>query len=194
MALKPMDKRNGFDSRQALWAAIRRMQTFTLRTLREETVLRLDSVREYVVGLEKAGFIERTHESKRPGDPVVWELRKDVGVEAPRVRKDGTQVTMGDGCKNMWEAMRILRIFTARELAVAASLPECLVKEQTAIDYTYHLCRAGYLKKSGNGYIFLPAAYTGPLAPQIQRTKRVWDPNQQKVRWRSDEEAGNDER
>lgn len=194
MAPKPMDKRNGLDSRQALWEVIRRLQTFTLRTLREETVLKMDSVREYVFGLESAGFLRRQPRSEKPGTPNSWELVNDIGVEAPRVRKDGTLVTQGDGRKNMWEAMRILRTFTARELAVAASLPECRVKEQTAIDYAYHLCKAGYLKKSGDGYTFLPAAYTGPQPPQIQRTKRVWDPNQRKVRWRSDEEAGNDER
>jgi len=193
MALKPMDKRNGLDSRQALWEAIRKLEVFTLRELREETVLSLDTVREYVQGLETAGYVERSTKAEHRFEPVCWKLIKDVGVEAPRVRKDGTAVTQGDGRKNMWEAMRIMRTFTARELAVAASLPDCLVKESTAEDYAKHLCKAGYLRKTGSSYMFLPTAYTGPMAPQIQRTKRVWDPNQQKVRWSSAGEVDHDQ-
>ncbi|MGD9949877.1 MAG: hypothetical protein AB7U29_15560 [Desulfobulbus sp.] len=192
MALKPVNKRNGLDSRQALWEIIREMRTITLRGLRNETVLSMDTVREYVLGLEKAGFLQRLPREEGPWAPNTWELIKDVGIEAPRVRKDGTLVTQGDGRRNMWEAMRILRTFTPRELAVAASLPECPVKESTALDYAKHLCKAGYLKQNGKAYRFLPAAYTGPMAPQIQRTKLVWDPNLKVVRWRSDGEVAND--
>ena len=193
MALKPVDKRNGLDSRQALWEAIRRLQRFTLRELRNETLLSMDSVREYVSGLEKAQYLQREERAAGSNAATVWELIKDVGVEAPRVRRDGTPVTQGDGRRNMWEAMRILRVFTPRDLAVAASLPDCPVKESTALDYAKHLCKAGYLKKNGREYRFLPSAYTGPLAPQIQRTKRVWDPNLKQVRWRSDGEVSNDQ-
>lgn len=188
MALKPVDKRNGLDSRQAVWAAIRWLRTFTVRELREETLLSIESVQEYVTGLTAAQYLTRL----TCDGPRKWMLIKDIGVEAPRVRKDGTPVTQGNGRKNMWEAMRIMRTFTARELAVTASMPDCLVEESTAADYAKHLCKAGYLRKTGSSYMFLPSAYTGPRAPQIQRTKRVWDPNQQKVRWRSDEEVSDD--
>ncbi|MDR2551413.1 MAG: hypothetical protein LBD10_14570 [Desulfobulbus sp.] len=191
MALKPMDKRNGRDSRQAVWEAIRQLREFTVRELRNKTLLTIESVRDYVLGLTAAGYLKAYPQPK--GFVTVYALSNDVGAEAPRVRKDGTPVTQGDGRKNMWEAMRILRTFTPRELAVAASMPDCLVKESTAADYAKHLCHAGYLRKFGDSYMFLPTAYTGPLAPMIQRTKRVWDPNQQKVRWRSDEGVSDDE-
>jgi len=193
MALKPADKRNGLDSRQVLWEIIRKMGTVTFRSLRNETVLSMDTVRDYVRSLEKAGFLRKLPREEGPWAPNTWELIKDVGVEAPRVRRDGTLVTQGEGRRNMWEAMRILRVFTPRDLAVAASLPDCPVKESTALDYAKHLCKAGYLKKNGREYRFLPSAYTGPLAPQIQRTKRVWDPNLKQVRWRSDGEVSNDQ-
>lgn len=185
MALKPMDKRNGLDSRQALWEAIRRLKTFTVRELREETVLKIDSVREYITGLHASGYI--VPESKVPGYATVWKLVRDIGHEAPRVRKDGSPVTAGQGRENMWNAMRIMRKFTALELAVAARTPDCFVKESTAADYAKHLWHAGYLTKFSDGsYRMLPTAYTGPKAPMIQRTKVVWDPNQNKIRWRSD--------
>jgi len=196
MALKPMHKRTGLDSRQAIWEAIRAKEVFNIKDLRDETTMKDESVREYVIGLEKAGYVERVpaHEL-RAGAAACWRLIKDIGFEAPRVRKDGTPVTAGQGRENMWNAMRIMRVFTPRELAVAARTPDCFVNETTAADYARHLHRAGYLRKSDNGsYRMLPKAYTGPRAPMIQRTKVVWDPNQNKIRWRSDEgEVDHDE-
>lgn len=194
MALKPIDKRATVDTRQAVWEAIRTFGEFTVRQLREETTLNIETVREYVIGLENAGYIERTDFLVK-FEPHRWRLIKDIGHEAPRVRKDGTPVTSGKGRENMWNAMRIMRVFTARELAVAARTPDCHVKESTAADYAKHLWHAGYLRKNEDGsYRMLPTAYTGPKAPMIQRTKVVWDPNQNKIRWRSgDGEVDHDE-
>lgn len=98
MALKPMDKHPGLDSWQVVWEAIRRLKTFTVRQLREETLMDIKSVRDYVVGLEASGYLFGLMTV-----PKKWELVKDIGVEAPRVRKDGTPVTQGGGRKNMWE-------------------------------------------------------------------------------------------
>jgi hypothetical protein len=189
MGLKPMDKRNGYDTRQTVWEAIRAKRVFNIKDIRWETTLRPESVRDYVVGLENGGYLERVDPSEMgPGVAACWRLVRDIGFEAPRVRKDGTPVTQGQGRENMWNAMRIMRFFTARELAVAARTPDCFVKESTAADYAKHLWHAGYLAKSDDGvYRMLPTAYTGPKAPMIQRTKVVWDPNQNKVRWRSGE-------
>jgi len=187
MPLKPMNKRNGYDSRQAIWDAIRAKEVFNIKEIHEETTLKICSVRDYVIGLEKGGYLERVKpEELRRKDAVCWRLKKDIGVDAPRVRKDGTEVTAGKGRENMWNAMRIMRQFSARELAIGASTPDCKVKESTAADYAKHLWHAGYLSKCQDGkYRMLPTAYTGPKAPMIQRTKVVWDPNQQKVRSRS---------
>lgn len=196
MPLKPMNKRNGIDTRQAVWDAIRAKEVFNIKDLREETTMKIDSVREYVIGLEKAGYLERINpRDMRPGTASCWKLINDIGFEAPRVRKDGSPVTAGQGRENMWNAMRIMRRFTARELAVAARTPDCFVKESTAADYAKHLWHAGYLARLDDGsYRMLPTAYTGPKAPMIQRTKVVWDPNQNKIRWRSgDGEVDHDE-
>lgn len=194
MSCKPMDKRKGLDTRQAVWDAIRDKRTFTVRELREETLLGMDTVRDYVKGLEAAGYIIGCLDPTDLGKPAMWMLVNDIGIEAPRVRKDGTPVTQGQGRENMWNAMRIIRTFTARELAVAARTPDCFVKESTAADYAKHLCHAGYLSKRPDGcYVMLPTAYTGPKAPMIQRTKQVWDPNQCKVRWQSTGEVSDDE-
>jgi hypothetical protein len=150
----------------------------------------MESVRDYVTGLAAAGYIASLENEEVKTGLIRWELIKDIGVEAPRVRKDGTPVTQGQGRENMWNAMRIMRTFTARELAVAARTPDCFVKESTAVDYARYLYHAGYLSKHKDGsYQMLPSAYTGPHAPMIQRTKRVWDPNQRKVRWQSGDDV-----
>ena len=188
MPLKPMHKRNGFDTRKAVWNAIRTKKVFSLRELRNETVMQLDSVREYVIGLEKAGYIERIPTTEQGiGEAVYWKLVRDVGVDAPRVRKDGSPVTQGKGRENLWKAMRVLKTFTVRELTIHARTPGCEVKESTAEEYARHLCYAGYLHRHKDGsYTMLLSAYTGPKAPMIQRTKVVWDPNTNQVRWRSE--------
>lgn len=190
MGLKALDKRGALESRQAVWAAIRRLKSFTVHDLHRATLLKVCAVRRYIVALHAADYIAPLSKEK---SQVTWQLVKDVGIEMPRVRKDGTPISLGDGRKQMWEAMRIMQTFTVRELTVAASLPDCLVQESTAATYARHLFNAGYLRKNGPVYRFLPGAYTGPLAPQVQQTQRVWDPNQRKVRWRSNEEVDNDQ-
>lgn len=195
MARKPIHLGNALNGRQTVWEAIRRFsagqQLFTAREVRDETLLGMDTVRDYLAGLEAAGYIGK--ESDGSGGPARWRLVRDVGVEAPRVRRNGTPVTQGQGRENMWQAMHILRRFTARELAVAARTKDCMVQESTAADYARHLHKAGYLSHREGVYHMLPTAFTGPLAPMIQRTKRVWDPNLRQVRWQSDGEVDHDQ-
>ena len=189
---KPMDKLNGFDSREAMWKIIRVCPPFTIRELQQQTTLEISTVRDYVNGLCAAGYLEKdgTRASGATGGvgsrAAVFKLLKDVGVDAPRVRKDGTTVTQGQGHINMWRTMRMIGNFTAKELAVNSSTPKCIVKESTAADYAKHLCFAGYLRKNGTRYLFIKSSYSGPKPPMIQRVKRVWDQNLKKVVWRED--------
>lgn len=205
MARKSMDRLNGFDSRQAIWDEIRRRRDgFTVRELRESTTLGIETVREYVTGLVNAGYVG-CGDITRIGclirdcvpatatvlAPKSYTLLRDVGIEAPRVRKDGTPVTQGQGTHNMWRTMRILKTFSARELAISASTETCAISPDTAKSYTRYLCNAGYLRKTGDRYCFIPSMHTGPKPPMIQRVKRVWDQNLKKVMW--SEEGDNDQ-
>lgn len=186
---KPVDKLNGFDTREAIWRVIRELKIFTVRDLQQQTTMDVASVRDYCVGLERAGYLFELVNSTSQSDNLFvakeYELVKDVGVDAPRVRKDGSKVVQGQGREQMWRAMRILKSFSALELAVNASTEECTVKESSAADYCKHLCHAGYLTKNAKGkiYRFLPSRYTGPKPPMIQRTKQVFDANLKKVMW-----------
>ncbi len=197
MALKPIDQRRPEEKRQAIWDAIRGLVTFTIIDLYYRTRLAKDSIREYLNGLHKAGYLEQTD----PGDnrtPATWQLLRDIGLEAPRVRKDGSQVTAGRGREQMWRTMRILGEFSGRDLAVNASTEGCQIAEQEARTYCRFLEKAGYLaiSRKGHGkgsggvltrYRFIAKRFSGPKPPMIQRIKAVYDPNLQQVVWSSQE-------
>ncbi|MEB3167886.1 MAG: hypothetical protein VKK97_04050 [Synechococcaceae cyanobacterium] len=171
-------------TRDALWAAIRRLGAFTLKDVRGETRCSKGQVEEYVKGLAAAGIVERV--ANELGRYV---LVKDSGIEAPRVRRDGTLVTMGRGREQLWQTMLALGSFTVADLFVAASTDDHAVAESEARSYCQALCQAGYLVRGVGGYRLV--RYTGPLPPMIQRIKAVYDPNLKAVVW-SSEEAGHD--
>jgi hypothetical protein len=118
-------------------------------------------------------------------------LLKDVGVDAPRVRKNGEQVTQGLNREQMWRTMRILNSFNATELGVTASTEDVQIIVNDAKDYIGHLHKAGYLVQTalannGGGlarYRLFPTMNTGPRPPMVQRVKHVFDPNLNKIVW-----------
>jgi len=181
---KQMNKLNGYDSREAIWAIIRDIEgSFTVRDIYLETTLDASSVRSYLRGLTNGGYLKEDTSCS----PSAFTLVNDCGIDAPRVRKDGSPVTQGQGRINMWRTMRTLQVFNPRDLSIHASTKICTVKETTAEDYCKHLCRAGYLRRDKHGaYFFIPQMFTGPKPPMIQRVKRVWDQNLKKVMWSED--------
>ena len=174
----PVDKLSGMDTREEIWASIRQLKTFRIADIMRKTMLEITTVRNYLAGLTIAGYLEKNSDV----NPALYTLVRDVGVDAPRVRKDGSPVTQGEGRANMWRTMRIISTFSAKELAIKSSAPGCVVKHETAKEYCRKLCQAGYLVKIANGrYRFLPDMFTGPRPPMVQRVKRVYDPNLKKV-------------
>lgn len=196
MPLKPVDQRSKFDKRDTLWAEIRQRKTFSVPDLVGATQLARQSVREYVVGLCHAKYIKQEGETASSSNcktPIkLYHLIKDVGLEAPRVRRDGTLVTQGRSRRQIWATMRILGTFDHRSLAITASTEECPVAASEVTTYCQMLAKAGYLRLIAGGkgstpatYRMLPGQYTGPKPPQIQRIKSVYDPNLKRVVWDS---------
>ncbi len=187
MARRRVDQRvPGLDSRDALWAAIRTRETFTIPAIREVTRLGYDTVREYILGLEAAGYVARAGGGGSVGQAVLY-LALRLPHEAPRVRSDGTPVTQGQGREQLWRTIPILKEFSPRELALASSIEEHTVSEAEAKHYCLYLHRAGYLARITTGrYRHLPSRRSGPLPPQIQRIRQVWDPNLGAVVWPPD--------
>ncbi|KAB7624352.1 hypothetical protein [Alkalilimnicola sp. S0819] len=182
------------EGRQVIWEAVRRLRRFRLKDVEEATRLKETTIKTYLTGLTNAGYLRRVDEQQHTGHaryrPAWWELMQDVGVDAPRVRKDGTEVTQGRAREQLWRTMRIIGEFNYRELAVQASTEAHPVAESDVKHYCRYLHHAGYLictrPSAGRNearYRLVPRGYTGPQPPQIQRVRQVWDPNLQQVVW-----------
>lgn len=182
------------EGRQVIWEAIRRLRRFRLDELEHATRIREATLKTYLLGLTNAGYLRRI-DAEQPAaearyQAAHWELVRDVGIEAPRVRRDGAEVTQGLGREQLWRTMRIIGEFNYRELAVQASTEAHPVAPGEAKHYVGYLFRAGYLACTQPAtaqtiarYRLLPSRYTGPQPPQIQRVHQVWDPNLSKVVW-----------
>lgn len=148
------------------------------------------TARDYLIGLERAGYLRIS----RPGAPRQrkhWSLARDIGAEAPRVRRDGTPVTAGLAQEQMWRTLRMLNGDTnARELAAHASTPAIAVSPLAAGDYLRNLCRASYVECTaagkglgrGRGGTGVQGRYrlitnTGPRPPMVCRADSIYDPN-----------------
>lgn len=168
--------------RPAIWVVIRRLAReggyISPRRVRDLLVNAplgaLGLIRDYLADLEAASILE-----PHPDVPGAYRLLRDEGVDTPRVRPDGSRVTQGQGREAMWLTMRILqRPWTVRELVAHASTAAHPIALLEADDYALRLSRAGYLQRTAPGtYRLIPSRYTGPLPPQIRRTKEVFDPN-----------------
>lgn len=187
MSRKPIDHQQPSECRQAIWDVIRSQsgngETFTINDILREVKLDASSAREYLTGLTNGGYLSANKSTDRMV-LTLYVLIKDTGHDAPRVRKDGTPVTQGQGRLQMWNTMQVIKEFSARELACMASVETHVVAENEATTYCATLCKAGYLVgRAGQRYLLISGMWTGPQPPQIQRTKQVYDPNLKRVVW-----------
>lgn len=180
-------------ARERIWAAIRaQAEPWTLTTIVLASKVERSKLKDYLCGLRAAGIIAVHAPSPRPGVAATYQLAMDRGVDAPRVRKDGSEVPPS-GRARMWRAMKMLRSFTVAELAAQASLQDAPVALGEADHYCHWLARGGYLLAAGTDrWAFVPGRDTGPKAPQVLRVKRLLDPNNGEIVYESAPE-GSDE-
>lgn len=142
----------------------------------------------YVLALIANGHIEQAGERASrihmgPATVPLYRLRRRL-MNAPRFGRDGKPAKIS-GQQQVWNAMRTISGgFDYRELALAASTDETLIAPSAAKTYLKHLLAAGYLNVVRPAKGNVPAVLAlkqsvknRPLAPQIMRTKYVWDPN-----------------
>lgn len=206
MPLKPVTEYvGGKGPRQHIWEAIRRLAAkglaFNERQIWAEIpaqariTIELDTVRDYRRALVAAKILTQATPPEHHRIPATFRLLADEGIEAPRLRRDGSRVTMGLSQEQMWRTLRMLSAdINAVELAAHASTPAVPVDRVAANDYLLTLNTAGYLictkegKGRGNGgtlarYRIKPTRNTGPRPPMVCRTRVVYDPNEDKVVW-----------
>jgi len=217
MARKPihLQAAGKLTPRDRIWAAVRALDRLPFASLgftyadiadfsvehapAEARVRRIeeDTIKTYVESLVEAGFVKRTNPTRTARyEPARFQLVRDIGVHAPRLTKAGKPVTQGASRLAMWRVMRKLRQFTRVELAAKASTEAHQVAVEDARSYVHHLVKAGYVAVVTPGrpshpevYSFIPSRNTGPLAPQIQRVRHVYDPNLGRVVWHPEADA-----
>ena len=203
MARRParLERSGAFTPRDRIWAAIRAFRhthatsaLFSPVEVMSLTGMHVDTVLSYMQGLTAAGYLQLA-EAKRPElkprrEFAQYRLARDCGVDAPRVTAEGKPVTAGQGREAMWQSLRVLRDFNADELASAASVSGRMVSSEEAVNYVYHLKKAGYLAETAPArpgtkarFRFLKSRNTGPRAPIVGRDKSVMDANTGEVAW-----------
>lgn len=170
----------GGAGRQNIWQALKAFPAeITVPKLVEATGLHRSSVTRYLHALTAAGYLEARDAGA--GHACTWVLIKDVGFHAPRVRADGSKVTQGAAYEQIWRGMYMLKTFSFIDLVQHASIE---ISEATAKDYCKRLLAAGYLRVErkaaphrGQIAKYRLIRNSGPMAPQVQRVQRIFDPN-----------------
>ncbi len=176
----------------AIWQIIRLLDKkgpWSISDIDGETrVAVVATIAEYVRRLVAGGFVEAVGErAAKIGAPALYRIKKH-SADAPRLRRDGS-VAPPSGQAQMWRAMRALRQFTYAELAYKASTDDLSIANVTAKTYVQRLADAGYLQmvapanNAGGLAIWRlrRSMNTGPLAPQVLRTRFIFDPNRKAV-------------
>lgn len=171
--------------RLAIFNAMRPLKTFTVHQIAAKTGIRREAIRSFVWVLTKAGYLRVVRE----GIYALTAAAKDM----PDTIRD---IPPPSGQQRMWAAMRVLRRFTALDLALPAE-----VDAKTARQYCAMLCKAQYLAlrsgqqdgQAGVCYIFDRRRDTGYHAPQVRagRTGKriVYDRNLGRIVWPESEAA-----
>jgi hypothetical protein len=172
-------------SRQDIWDAIQaHPEAFTTDFLGRRSLANQKTIEDYLKCLIAGGYISKDETC----EPTSYTLLRDAGQHAPRLRLDGTPVTQGAGTENMWRSIYMLREFTHEDIAQHATTTDVKVSTKTARAYVGVLNRCGYLKVlrkaepiKGRLAQYRLIRNTGPRPPQVQRVKRIYDPNIKEV-------------
>ncbi|PZU93087.1 MAG: hypothetical protein DI527_07510 [Chelatococcus sp.] len=151
----------------------------------------LSTVKDYVRRCASLGHVEPVEERRSiKNRPVMVYRVVDGRVAAPIIRRESFADQRGRQSQQLWTAMRGLKLFTAREVAIAASTPEVPVSEKAARAFIGFLTKGGYLAETTQRtrpgqqarWKLLPAFNTGPLAPaSTERGTVLFDRNLQKA-------------
>jgi len=180
-----IERIGGLNKRDRIWAQIRVQRKFSVNSLHAELIeMTRGSIHHYLRCLSAGGYVEKVKNTA----PANYVLIKDCGIDAPRLRADGSIVSQGRINENMWRTMKILKTFDWMDLSRVASTDEIQVKPVTAKRYVETLFHARYLicvRGSAPGeravYRFRAQMNTGNRAPMIQSDRSLYDPNLGKI-------------
>lgn len=185
-------QKNG--NRDLIWAAIRQLKNFRVRDLEDKTRVHERTILSYLQVLTQAGILEKTKVSVEGHGSltrVEYTLLKDMGVNTPKFNKQGINLEDTIQAK-VWRAIRVTKKFSLKDM-ITIIADENKAPSASAVErYLVSLKTAGYLSKKKNDKIYHLINNTGPKAPQIKKTKQIYDPNLKSIVWDNssdDEEA-----
>lgn len=194
---RPLEMTTAAGYRQRAWEAIRLAglhgDTFSIAEIAAVADEDMPLVREYCAGLIAAGFIVLVEKPRR-GQVARYQLARDNGAEAPRLKRDGSPLVKGLAEEQMW---RVLRSpaggdIGALELAAHAHTEAVPVSVAQAGEYLEQLACAKYAgrlpaRRGKAGAESLPRyrliANTGPKPPMFARIDSLYDPNLAALIW-----------
>lgn len=170
----------------AMWAAMRRRETFTVREIADATGYSTERVRAYVNACITAGYVKPvgivSEQQAGAREQRALTLVRDTGIEAPRIDRQGRPMPPSMR-EQLWRTARILKRFTLREIVIQAATEECQPTHKAASVYFGWLAKAGIVsrRRTRNGVVYqLIASRSGPLYPLVSRANgryRVIDRN-----------------
>lgn len=158
---------------------------WTTRQIADATNVDRSSVKDYVRRLELGGFIGRVGQcppKSGPKQAILYRLLKKP-IDAPRLDRRGKELAEPNR-QLLWRAMRILKVFTCRDLQEAAQLPGRPIALTTAQLYVYALANVGVLvSPQGRGphVTYHLVRDLGPKHPSVSTSEIVFDPNSRTV-------------
>lgn len=161
--------------KERAWVRAQTLGVFTNAHISDELKIDVKYVQHLVAEWEGAGRIVRVP------SPQAGNRRQHFQVvEAARQVRLPSESGTPSG--NMWRTMRMLKVFSYRDIAMQANTKTVAVTEDDARAYCQVLNTAGYFRVEQKADRFRPAIYrltkdTGPRPPALKRVRAVWDEN-----------------
>jgi len=155
---------------------------WTARDVTQQTNVNAGTPRDYIRCLSAAGIVvvvgSRRTGGKNPQDAPLYRLTRRP-IEAPRVRRDGSLIPEAAN-ETLWRTMKMLKVFTASELADFACSEGRTMNRNYAHSFANALVHAGVLVKvpsKTRDTRYRLIRNVGARAPKILQTRLVLDPN-----------------
>lgn len=155
------------------WARACELGRFRFADLIDTTGMALSTIQRWVMQWRMDGKVKV---NGRSDAGQVFEVIE--GLRAGAVRQPSREGPM----EKLWRAMRMMREFTAIDLASHACTMDVLVSESDAEEYCRLLARGEYLRVRAKETPTRPARYrlvrdTGPRPPRLRQVRGIYDPN-----------------
>jgi hypothetical protein len=149
--------------------------------------LGIPGVRQIVDTLVRGGLASVVHRGPQPGNGRLVNFFRLTSrpAECPRVSRKG-EILPETERETLWRTMKMLKAFTAVELAELASSEQRRVSPSTAAEYLRILQSAGVVAAMRKGIPNHPTRYRlvqnlGARAPRTLHASLVFDPNSRTV-------------